>query len=71
MNIYNPYVASITSGLIVYLYTYNFKHKSDKKNKQTNLNYVFIVSLFVFIMMNYYGANTTSIEPTLECKFDE
>ena len=70
MDMYNPYVSAIAAGVCVYLYTYNFSNKTKEK-RQTNLNYVFLTSVLVFIMMNYYGSNTSSIEPTLSMKFDE
>lgn len=69
MNMNNPYVVSLSAGLLVYLY--NKPNKQDKIKRQTNLNYVFLTSLIVFILMQYYSTNTTSIEPTLDCKFEE
>lgn len=75
MELTNPYVASISAGLLVFLYTYNFKSskdaKGDKQTKQTNMNYIFLTSLVVFIGMNYYCSNTGTIEKTLQCGFDE
>ena len=71
MDIYNPYVASIVSGLIVYIYNYRSVGKDDKQKKQTNLNYVFFTSIIVFIFMNYYNSNNSILEPTLDTKFDD
>lgn len=72
MNINNPYAVSLSAGLIVYIFTKpNKKDSNDKTKRQTNLNYVFLTSLIVFILMQYYSTNTTSLEPTLDCKFDE
>jgi len=68
---YNPYVVSLSAGLVVYMFTKSNKIKDNKTNRQTNLNYVFLTSLIVFILMQYYSTNTTSLEPTLDCKFDE
>ena len=71
MNMNNPYMVSLSAGLIVYMFT-RPKNKEDNKTKrQTNLNYVFLTSLIVFILMQYYSTNTTSLEPTLDCKFEE
>jgi len=70
MNIYNPYVAAIASGLIVYLYMYKTTEK-NKQNKQTNLNYVFLSSLIAFVGMHYYANNSIISEPTLTTKFDD
>jgi NhaP-type Na+/H+ or K+/H+ antiporter len=75
MDVYNPYVAAILSGLIVYLYTYKSNDKDgtqdNKHKKQTNLNYVFVTGLFVFIGMNYYNSNSSVIEPTMLTKYDD
>jgi len=71
MSMYNPYVVSLSAGLVVYMFTKSNKIKDNKTNRQTNLNYVFLTSLIVFILMQYYSTNTTSLEPTLDCKFDE
>ena len=71
MNINNPYVVSLSAGLIVYMMTKSKTKDGDKVKRQTNLNYVFLSSLIVFILMQYYLTNTTAIEPTLDCKFDE
>lgn len=71
MDIYNPYIASIVSGLIVYMYNYKATSKDDKTKKQTNLNYVFFTSIIVFIFMNYYNSTSSILEPTLDTKFDD
>ena len=71
MNIYNPYVASIISGIIVYLLNYKDTKKNDKQKKQTNLNYVFFAMIIVFIFMNYYNSSSSILEPTLDSKFDD
>lgn len=73
MNMYNPYVVSLSAGLIVYMLTSSKgKNEDNKTKRQTNLNYVFLTSLIVFILMQYYSTNSTStLEPTLDCKFDE
>lgn len=71
MDIYNPYIVSIISGLMVYFYNYRSTNKDNKQNKQTNLNYVFLTSIVVFILMNYYNGNSSILEPTLDCKFDD
>jgi len=71
MNINNPYIVSLSAGLLVYIFTKPKTKDGDKTNRQTNLNYVFLTSLIVFILMQYHSTNTTLIEPTLECKFDE
>lgn len=71
MDIYNPYIVSIISGLMVYFYNYRSTNKDNKQNKQTNLNYVFLTSIIVFILMNYYNGNSSILEPTLDCKFDD
>ena len=74
MNLNNPYIVSIATGLSVYLFTYNSNEKNDKNSKQrkqTNLNYVFLSSIIVFLIMNFYGSNNSSLEPTLDCKFDD
>ena len=71
MNIYNPYIASIISGIIVYLFNYKGTKKDDKQKKQTNLNYVFFAMIIVFIFMNYYNSSSSILEPTLDSKFDD
>ena len=71
MNMNNPYVISLSAGLMVYLFTKPNKKEENKSKRQTNLNYVFLTSLIVFIFMQYYSTNSTTIEPTLDCKFDE
>ena len=73
MDIYNPYIAAGVSGLLVYFYRSSFNDKTtdNKQKKHTNLNYVFITSLFVFIIMNYFSNTTTVLEPTLTSKFEE
>jgi len=71
MNINNPYIVSLSAGLVVYLFSKPKNKDDDKIKRQTNLNYVFLTSLIVFILMQYYSTNTTSLEPTLNCKFDE
>ena len=71
MNINNPYFISLSAGLLVYILTKPNSKDGDKSERQTNLNYVFLTSLMTFIFMQYYSTNTTSLEPTLDCKFDE
>lgn len=72
MNTYNPYIVSLSVGFFVFMLTKSSNKKDENKTKrQTNLNYVFLASLSVFILMQYFSTNTTSIEPTLDCKFDE
>ena len=71
MNINNPYIVSLSAGLAVYMLTKSKSKDGDKTKRQTNLNYVFLTSLIVFILMQYYSTNTVSLEPTLDCKFDE
>ena len=71
MDVYNPYVTAILSGAFVYFCTYNQKSQDNKTNKQTNLNYVFLASILVFVFMNYINSNNISIEPTLNIKYDE
>ncbi len=71
MNINNPYFISLSAGLLVYILTKPNSKDSDKTKRQTNLNYVFLTSLMTFIFMQYYSTNTVSLEPTLDCKFDE
>ena len=71
MNINNPYIVSLSAGLIVYMMTKSKTKDGDKTKRQTNLNYVFLTSLIIFILMQYYSTNTTTLEPTLDCKFDE
>ena len=73
MDVTNPYVVSILTGLCVYMFTVSSASKSDDKQtkqaKQTNLNYVFLSSITVFIVMHFYGSNNTELEPTLDSKF--
>ena len=71
MTIYNPYAVSLSAGFLVYMFTKPNKKDNDKSKRQTNLNYVFLTSLIIFILMQYFSTNTISIEPTLDCKFDE
>ena len=72
MNINNPYIVSLSAGLVVFMFTKpKNKVEGDKTKRQTNLNYVFLTSLIVFVLMQYYSTNTISLEPTLDCKFDE
>ena len=72
MSMYNPYLVSLSAGIGVYLLTKSKTKENKKDVRQTNLNYVFITILFVFILMKYLSTNnTTSLEPTLDCKFDE
>ena len=72
MTLYNPYLVSLVAGLSVFVYTKSGKKDDTKSSKQTNLNYVFLTSLIVFILMQYYSNNAdTALEPTLDCKFDE
>ena len=72
MSMYNPYLVSLSAGIGVYLLTKSKTKENKKDVRQTNLNYVFITILFIFILMKYLSTNnTTSLEPTLDCKFDE
>ena len=71
MDLQNPYVISIMSGLFVYFLYNSNKTKSNKEMKQTRLNYSFLTSILVFIFMHYYNNNTSEIEPVLTTKFDE
>ena len=71
MNINNPYIVSLSVGLGVYMLTKSSTKEVNKAKRQTNINYVFLSSLIVFIVMQYYSTNTISLEPTLDCKFDE
>ena len=71
MNINNPYFISLSAGVLVYILTKPNSKDGDKTKRETNLNYVFLTSLIAFILMQYYSLNTTSLEPTLDCKFDE
>lgn len=71
MSIYNPYAVSLSAGFLVYMFIKPNKKDDNKNKRQTNLNYVFLTSLLIFILMQYFSNNTTSIEPTLDCKFDE
>jgi len=71
MNILNPYLAAFVSGAVVYFYNYKGTAKGDKEKKQTNMNYVFFTSIVVFICMSLYSSNSSSLEPTLDTKFDD
>ena len=67
----NPYVVSLSAGFVVYILTKSKSTDNDKTKRQTNLNYIFLTCLLVFILMQYYSTNSTTLEPTLDCKFDE
>lgn len=76
MDIKNPYIVSLCSGGLVYImYSKNLPENSTdakkKEVKQMKLNYAFLTSLVVFLVMQYYSNSTVEIEPVLKTKFED
>lgn len=78
MDFKNPLIVSIASGLLMYALntskTDDTKNKTDKQLKdvkQTRLNYAFLTSIVVFLIMHCYtSSDGSSIEHYLSDPFD-